>query len=106
MVADAPERIFRIAESGTVDASKRLDRLVDAEIAQAKSDRTTATVFLGFFSTASVTFFALGNNIAGAVFMSVPVIGLLRTMWTSSIGRARPSVSRAKPADKDDKKDD
>jgi len=32
LVPDAPESIFRMAESRTVDASKRMDRLVDAEI--------------------------------------------------------------------------
>jgi hypothetical protein len=59
MVPDAPERIFRMAESRTVDASKRLDRLVDAEIAQARTDRGTATFFLLVFTVASIAFFAV-----------------------------------------------
>lgn len=103
MVPDAPERIFRMAEARTVDASKRLDRLVDAEIEQGNSDRKMAVLFLAVFTIASITFFAIGNPIAGGVFMSVPVIGLLRTMWTSSIGR---SHARAGEPTDDDKEDD
>jgi hypothetical protein len=65
LVSDAPERIFRMAEAKTVDVSKRLDRLVEAEIDQAKSDRSIATVFLLIFTAASIVFFAVGNPIAG-----------------------------------------
>jgi hypothetical protein len=76
-----------------------MDRLVDAEIEQAKSDRAMAIVFLLVFTITSIVFFALGNPIAGGVFMSVPVLGLLRTMWTSSIGKSRTRA--AEPTDND-----
>jgi hypothetical protein len=66
LMSDAPVRIFRVAEAQTVDASKRLDRLVEAEIDQAKSDRSIATVFLLIFTAASIVFFAVGSPIAGA----------------------------------------
>jgi uncharacterized membrane protein len=87
LVPDAPERIFRMAESRTVDASKRLDRLVDAEITQARSDRAMASLFLLIFTVASIVFFSLGNPIAGGVMLGIPVLAVIRTMWTSTIGQ-------------------
>ncbi|MFD4368973.1 hypothetical protein [Rhodococcus sp. NPDC058521] len=81
LVPDAPERIFRMAEVQTVDKSARLDKLAEAEIDQAKSDRSSATAFLLIFTIASIVFFAIGNVVAGACFMSIPVLGVIKTMW-------------------------
>ncbi|BBZ27037.1 hypothetical protein MMAD_13320 [Mycolicibacterium madagascariense] len=89
LVTDAPERIFRMAESQTVDASSRLDRLVDAEIAQARSDRGMATLFLSIFTVASIVFFGIGNSVAGAVMLGIPVLAVIRTMWTPTIAQRR-----------------
>ncbi|SLB51850.1 Predicted membrane protein [Mycobacteroides abscessus subsp. bolletii] len=86
MVPDAPERIFRMAEARTVDASARLDRVVDAEISQTKSDRSMAVFFLLIFTIAAITFFALGNPIAGGVMFSVPVLAVIKTMWSAPSG--------------------
>jgi uncharacterized membrane protein len=104
MVPDAPERIFRMAEAGTVDASKRLDRAVNAEIAQAKSDRRLAALFLPVFTGASIVFFALGKPVAGGILLSVPVLAVIRTMWSSPIGsRANPAqLSRRRQRSEDD----
>ena len=99
MVPDAPERIFRMAEARTVDASKRLDRLVDAEITQARNDRAMATLFLLVFTVASIVFFSLGNNIAGGILLGVPVLTVIKTMWSSPIGH-----SRRQPKDEKDEK--
>ncbi|WP_457072556.1 hypothetical protein [Mycobacteroides abscessus] len=99
MVPDAPERIFRMAEARTVDSSARLDRIVDAEITQAQSDRRNATIFLLIFTVASIAFFAIGNNVAGSVLLSIPVLGVIRTMWTSAISTFR------EPPRKSDNKD-
>lgn len=81
LIPDAPERIMRMAEAETVDKSSRQDRLVDAEIQNAKSDRGSATFFLTVFFIASVVFFAVGNPIAGGCLLSIPVLGLIKTMW-------------------------
>lgn len=99
LVPDAPERIFRMAEARTVDASKRMDRLVDAEIDQAKTDRAMAVVFLLVFTIASIVFFALDNDVAGGVLLGVPVLAVIKTMWTSPIGK-----SRTRPAEGDENK--
>lgn len=84
MVPDAPERIFRMAESKTVDVSRRLDQLVDAEITQAKNDRAMATLFLLIFTIASIVFFALGNSIAGGIMLGIPVLGVIKVMWSTT----------------------
>ncbi|MBZ4623107.1 hypothetical protein GBO18_24730 [Mycobacterium avium subsp. hominissuis] len=89
LVPDAPERIFRMAESRTVDNSARLDRLVSAEIEQAKTDRSMAVVFLLIFTVASIVFFAINNPIAGGALISVPVLAVIKTMWSSPIWRTK-----------------
>ncbi|SPX87631.1 Uncharacterised protein [Mycobacteroides abscessus] len=78
-----------MAEARTVDASARLDKMVDAEIDQARSDRRNAALFLLVFTVASIVFFALGNNVAGSVMLSIPVLGVIRTMWTSALSNLR-----------------
>jgi uncharacterized membrane protein len=89
MVPDAPERIFRMAEARTVDNSKRLDRLVDAEITQATSDRAMAVLFLLIFTISSIVFFSVGNPIAGGCLLSIPVLAVIHTMWSTPIGKSR-----------------
>ncbi|ALG85903.1 DUF2335 domain-containing protein [Gordonia phthalatica] len=83
LIPDAAERIMRMAESQTVDRSRRQDRLVNAEIDNAKSDRSMATFFLLAFFVAAVVFFSVGNNVAGGFLLSIPVLGVVRTMWPS-----------------------
>lgn len=68
LIPDAPERIMRMAESQTVDRSRRQDQLVQAEVENAKSDRSMATFFLLVFFIASIVFFALGNNSTKAAY--------------------------------------
>ncbi len=85
MVHDAPERIFRMAEAKTVDVSRRLDQLVGAEIAQAKNDRRTASLFLLIFTVAAIAFFFRGNQVAGLAMLSLPMLSVIRTMWSSAI---------------------
>lgn len=85
LVPDAAERIFRMAEARTVDTSRRMDRLVDAEITQARSDRAMATLFLLIFTIASIVFFSIGNPIAGGIMLGIPVLAVIKTMWTSPI---------------------
>ena len=87
-----------MAEVRTVDASRRMDRLVDAEITQARSDRAMATLFLLIFTIASITFFAVGNAIAGGVMLGIPVLAVIKTMWSSPIQASRKRTRK----DKDD----
>lgn len=78
------ERFMRVLEAETVDRSKRADKLADAEIVSAKTDRRWAIAFLLLFTTLSVIFFALGNPVAGVTLLAPPVLGMVRMMWPGS----------------------
>lgn len=95
LVPDAPERFFKMVEAQTVDPSKRMDKLVDAEISEARKGRISAVTLMVFFFGAAVVFFGLGNNIAGGLLLSVPVLGFLQSLLPTT----RPK--REKPSDKD-----
>lgn len=91
------ERLLRVLESETVDRSKRADILANAEIASATIDRRWAGAFLLLFTTLSVIFFALGNPIAGGLFLTPPLLGLVKVMWPGRGPGALP-VGEAAPA--------
>lgn len=91
VVPGAANRILAMAEAQILAPSERADRALGAEIDSAKSDRAAATLFLLVFFVASVVFFAVGNLVAGSVFMSVPVLGLIKIMWPSRQAPIAPS---------------
>lgn len=80
LVPDAPERFFAIVESQTVAPSKRLDRLVDAQISEAEKGRTAAVGLMLVCIACAIVFFAVGNVVAGLTFIGVPVLGFLREL--------------------------
>lgn len=80
LVPDAPERFFAVVESQTIAPSQRMDRLVDAEISEAKAGRISAVTLMVIFFIAAVLFFAFGNNVAGGLLLSVPVLGFLQSL--------------------------
>lgn len=71
------ERIVRITESQTVDASVREDKLVDAEISTGKTGQGWAIFLSMVCIIAAIVFFALGNNIAGGAFLGMPLVMLI-----------------------------
>ena len=46
-----------------------------------------AMLFLLIFTTSSIVFFSLGNPVAGGVMLGIPVLAVIRTMWTPTIGQ-------------------
>jgi hypothetical protein len=62
-----------------------------------------ATLFLLIFIIASIVFFAIHIPIAGGVMLSIPVLAVIKTMWSSPI---RSSRAGAKPDDEDKDDDD
>lgn len=92
LVPDAPERFFKMVEAQTVDPSKRMDKLVEAEIDEARKGRVSAVTLMVLFFGAAVVFFALGNNVAGGLLLSVPVLGFLQSLLPASRPR-RPAKS-------------
>ncbi|WZU33166.1 hypothetical protein Rruber_02655 [Rhodococcus ruber] len=80
-----------MAEAETVDKSARLDKLANAEIEQAKQDRSNASAFLLIFFVTAVVFFALGNPIAGGLILSVPVLQVVRTFFSGGDNQPKKS---------------
>ena len=87
---------------GTVDESKRQDKLVDAEIEQAKSGRRIAVAFTAFCLIAAVVFFALGNEVAGFAFLAAPPltagVKFLSNVWSQSSRSQHPPQAVEPPA--------
>lgn len=66
-------------DAGTTDESRRQDKLVDAQIEQAKTGQGAAIFFLAMCVIAScVSFFVFKNNIAGLAFFSLPLLGVIK----------------------------
>ena len=98
LIPNAPERFIRIVEARSVDVAEREKKLVDAdvrladaEISEVRTGRRTAVGLLIGFGGAAAVFFALGNNVAGIAFLSVPVLGFLGQLLSSG---ARALASR------------
>ncbi|MFI8597682.1 hypothetical protein ACIGDM_10250 [Rothia koreensis] len=102
--ADTRERILRMSESYTTDESSRRDKLIDAEVKEARVGRRTATWM--FFVAMVLTFVTvllapvLGfNPWVGTVFLALPVTSVIRDM-TSGMSRgggernSKPDQSR------------
>ncbi|MDR2986391.1 MAG: hypothetical protein LBV34_16270 [Nocardiopsaceae bacterium] len=73
------ERILVIAEksiTGTIDTA---DKLATAEIEMARKGQSIAFGLTLVAFVASIVFFALCNSVAGAAFLSVPVVMLIRS---------------------------
>lgn len=89
LVPDAPERFFKMVEAQTVAPQERYNKLVSAEIHEARAGRISAVTLMVIFFAASVVFFAVGNNWAGSALLSVPVLGFLQSLLPSRAPRER-----------------
>ena len=83
--AETRERILRMSESYTTDESTRRDKLVNAQVTEARSGRIIATWM--FFVAMAFTFasFVLAplmgfNPWVGTVFLALPVTSVIRDM--------------------------
>lgn len=88
LIPNAGERFMQVYEAETIAPSKRADQEANAEVRNAAIDRTAALVALGGFVGLSTMFFLIGNNIAGALFLAPPVLGLIRLMWPRQFSRS------------------
>lgn len=66
--------MMRWNDSSTIDESSRQDRLVDAEIEQAKKGPQRALGVAVAAMVLAAVFFAMGNTIAGCAFIALPVL--------------------------------
>jgi len=81
-------------DADTVDESKRQDRLVDAEIDQARVGRWIALGLTAFCFIAAAIFFAFGNEVAGFAFLAAPVLTAGSRFFANVFSRS----SRTPPA--------
>lgn len=91
--ADLPERIVKMAELSINGREYRANKQVDAEIESAKTGQALAFLLVTVFFIASVVFFAMGKNVAGACFMGIPAVLLVQ----SFLGNAHKPDSEKKP---------
>lgn len=75
----AADRILRMAEASLHGRVKREDRLVDAGIELRRSGLNYAFLIALACIAASAMFFGIGREWAGTVFLSMPVMLLVRS---------------------------
>lgn len=68
--------VFAKSATGQIDIA---DSLAKAEIQTARQGLVLAFSLTIVAFAASITFFAVGNNVAGIAFLSVPVVMLIRS---------------------------
>lgn len=76
---DAPERLLRIVEAQTVDASARADRLVNAEIEAAKQGRLAASLLIAVCIAAAIVLLFQDRLVAAAILLFLPAIMVARS---------------------------
>lgn len=79
VVPGAADRILAMAESDTTERAALDRKLADAEIENARGGRNQAYSLTLTALVAAIVFFALGNPVAGAVLLSMPVVMLIRS---------------------------
>lgn len=81
------ERILRMSEATRTDESKRRDKIVDAQTKLAHRSFWATTGFVVLFAgLAMYSFAVLQNNIAGGIFLSIPVFRFLGSFVRSFRG--------------------
>jgi uncharacterized membrane protein len=73
------ERILAMAETVAIGEIRTNDKLADAEIVAGKQGLALAAALTLIAFIAAIAFFALGDPIAGGLFLSFPVIMLIRS---------------------------
>lgn len=83
-----PGSAERIIHSVYVEPGERQKQMMDAEIAAAKTGQTWAIILALVCIVAAIVFFALGNNVAGAAFLGLPIVGLIGSFLPKWRGRS------------------
>lgn len=79
----AAERILMMAEETTTRHLRTADKLADAEIATAKKGQALAFALALVAFASAIVFFAIDNNLAGSLFLSVPVLMFIKSFLDS-----------------------
>jgi uncharacterized membrane protein len=75
----ASRRILRMAEESNAAQNEALTRTVDAEVRFAKRNQYIALLLILLGFAASIVFFALGDPLAGVIYVCIPIAVLLRS---------------------------
>lgn len=78
VVPGAAERIIAMTEANSVGRLKLDEKIADAEIEASKQGLSLAFVLAFMCVVASIVFFAVGNVIAGSVFLGMPAAMLIK----------------------------
>lgn len=79
VVPGAAERIIRMAEQSAEARTSSLTAATSAEIRYRRSGQLFAYSLALLALVPAIVFFALGNNVAGGILLSVPVLLLVRS---------------------------
>ena len=88
--------VFRKSATGRIDIA---DRLAKAEIETTRQGLNLAFHLTLLALAASIAFFALGNEVAGVAFLSLPVAMLIRSFLQRAGGRDRPGAPPDRTSD-------
>lgn len=88
MLSGAADRILRSLESQTIDASKREDRIADAEIRIASRGQIWAVALALLCIVSAIVFFAVDKSVPGLVLLAAPVLLFLASLLRRSPGGA------------------
>lgn len=86
VIPGSADRILRMAESNTTERANLDNKLVEGEIRTADMSQGAALFLVLLAFAGAATFFALGNNVAGCAFVSLPVLGMIRTVVSKARG--------------------
>jgi uncharacterized membrane protein len=106
ILPDMPERLLRMVEKDLDANIEREKAFTDASITAGRVGQAAAIVVTFACVLAAIGFFAAGDAVAGAAFLSLPVVMLVRTLINSGkpAGPQDTDTEAAKsaPAKKDD----
>jgi uncharacterized membrane protein len=80
ILPDAPERILGMAERDLDSRIAREEKLVNAAVETGRTGQAAAILLAFVAVIAAIVFFALRNEVAGGILLSLPVVMLVRAL--------------------------
>ena len=82
----AADRILSMAEESNAVQNAALERATDAEVRYAKNGQNIALLLTLLAFAASVVFFVRDDELAGVIFVAIPIVMLLRSSTRKTAG--------------------
>lgn len=92
----AADRILAMTEKVATGHIDNETKLISAEIESARTGLAIASVLTLIAMSAAIAFFAMGNALAGAAFISFPVVMMIRSFFNRSGSSKEPEESEPK----------